>query len=470
MKHARRLRLRSALAVLGLGAAALGANVLLDPDTYAVAAIHARENWTPLPDELEPWMLASVVRIGNSRYAPLVREQWSNEVEMAFIEALMLDWPPKNMTAVARFYREMTGADLRADMRGRVKALWAGPTFTDPFYARFKEQAYTVIDPSFAEYFAGDPPRTIRFEEIFWGGVKRDGIPPLHNPAMLAAADAGYLADTDVVFGIEVDGDARAYPKRILAWHEMFTDTVGGVSLAGVYCTLCGTVIVYETEVDGVRHELGTSGFLYRSNKLMYDRATMSLWSTMEGTPVVGPLVGKGIELPERWVVTTTWGEWRRRHPDTTVLSVETGHARDYSEGAAYRDYFASDELMFPVPTDDTRLANKAEVLSLEVGPGPPLAIAAARLADEPLFAGEHGGVSFLVLTDASGANRVYESRGGAFQRGEEGFLVDAEGAPWTVSEEALEGPGGRRLARLPAHRAFWFGWKAAFPEGILIE
>jgi hypothetical protein len=99
---------------------------------------------------------------------------------------------------------------------------------------------------------------------------------------MISASEATYLDDDDVVFGIEVNGDVRAYPKRILAWHEMFVDTVGGIPVAGVYCTLCGTVILYETKVDGTNHEIGTSGFLYRSNKLMYDRATQSLWSTIK--------------------------------------------------------------------------------------------------------------------------------------------------------------------------------------------
>ena len=205
---------------------------------------------------------------------------------------------------------------------------------------------------------------------------------------MLAAGDAEYLADTDIVFGLEVGEAARAYPKRILAWHEMFVDTIEGVPVVGVYCTLCGSMILYDSVVDGYEHELGTSGFLYRSNKLMYDRATQSLWNTLWGTPVVGPLVGEGIRLPRRSVVTTTWGEWRRRHPDTEVLDLDTGHSRDYAEGAAYRDYFATDDLMFNTSQVDTRLANKAEVLGL-VLPGEnaePLAIAAAYARANPLL------------------------------------------------------------------------------------
>ena len=242
------------------------------------------------------------------------------------------------------------GAGHGRDLDAWQRAMWNAPEARHPRYAAFKSALYSLIDPRFSAYFDTAGEALIRLDEIVWGGVRQDGIPPLRDPAMLSAEDAGYLEDDHIVFGLSVNGDARAYPKRILAWHEMFVDTVGGVPVAGVYCTLCGTVILYRTEHEGLRHRLGTSGFLYRSNKLMYDQATQSLWSTMRGTPVVGPLVGKGIVLERGSVVTTTWGEWRRRHPGTRVLSRDTGYRRDYAEGAAYRDYFATDELMFSGP------------------------------------------------------------------------------------------------------------------------
>ena len=188
---------------------------------------------------------------------------------------------------------------------------------------------------------------------------------------MIPAAEADYLEDGNIIFGIALDGDVRAYPKRILAWHEMFKDSIAGEHYTGVYCTLCGSMILYRSAFGGVHHELGTSGFLYRSNKLMYDHATMSLWSTLTGEPAVGPLVGQGIELEPRFVVTTTWGEWRRRHPGTLVLSLDTGYQRDYGEGVAYRDYFATDRLMFGVPKLDSRLRNKDEVLGAPLSGGP---------------------------------------------------------------------------------------------------
>ena len=290
---------------------------------------------------------------------------------------------------------------------------------------------------------------------------------------MITALAATYLDDDNIVFGIALDGEARAYPKRILAWHEMFKDRIAGRELAGVYCTLCGAMILYDTTVGGVHYELGTSGFLYRSNKLMYDHATKSLWSTFTGGPVVGPLAGQGIELKSLYVVTTTWKEWKKRHPRTLVLSLDTGHQRDYSEGAAYRDYFSTDRLMFNVPKLDTRLSNKAEVLALRFAEaaGEQLAIAADFLAANRVYHDHIGRREFVVLTDASGANRVYESRGIRFEswNGEDAAR-DSKGGSWKADEGHLAGANGQVLARLPAHRAFWFGWYAAYPNTRLVK
>ncbi len=351
--------------------------------------------------------------------------------------------------------------------------LWSFDPGEHPDYAEFKAKLYSQIDPRFREYFENQPKTTIRLDEIRWGGVHRDGIPPLRRPKMLAAREATYLRDDNVVFGVQIDGDVRAYPKRILAWHEMVTDTIAGRELNGVYCTLCGSMILYDTTINGVHHELGTSGFLYRSNKLMYDAATKSLWSTLTGTPVVGPLVGKGIVLKPLYLVTTTWGEWRRRHPATRVLSLDTGYARDYSEGAAYRDYFATQRLMFNVPKLDDRLPNKAEVLAVRVAEaaGEHLAIAASFLNAHPVYHDRVASVNFVVLTDASGANRVYDAHGLtlASWNGTDA-AHDHAGGVWKVSEARLNGPRGETRERLPAHRAFWFGRYAAYPDTRLVR
>ncbi|MEO6362980.1 MAG: DUF3179 domain-containing protein [Caldimonas sp.] len=408
--------------------------------------------------------LAALVRIG---------KDWHDSSAALLIE--MVHRVPSRSVLQRVFFllERASGKPFDGSLDTWYEWLWSAERPVHPDYAHFKTLLYAPIDPRFAEYFEGRPKAIIRLDEIRWGGVARDGIPPLNKPAMIAARDAGWLNGSDVVFGVAIDGDVRAYPKRILAWHEMFKDRIGGRELAGVYCTLCGALVLYDVVVGGVHHELGTSGFLYRSNKLMYDHATKSMWSTLTGTPVVGALVGKGIELKPLYVVTTTWQEWRQRHPQTQVLSLDTGHRRDYSEGAAYRDYFNNDRLMFGVPTRDDRLPNKAEVLALRFAeaPGEALAIAADFLATRPVYAGRLGAMTFVVLTDAGGANRVYASQGVRFV-GWDGVAAarDSEGGDWKVQEASLTSATGKSLQRLPAHRAFWFGWHAAFPKTALVK
>lgn len=227
---------------------------------------------------------------------------------------------------------------------------------------------------------------------------------------------------------------------------------------------------MYQTEFEGHHHELGTSGLLYRSNKLMYDHETESLWSTLWGEPVVGPLVEQGIQLDQFPVITTTWGQWKQRHPDTTVLSLDTGHRRDYSEGAAYRAYFSHDKPMYAMPTNDDRLKNKAEVLVMR-DDNEQIAMAADFLAQHPVYHQQLGDQSFVVLTDASGANWVFESKGPKFVSWNQiDTAVDENGKNWHASELNLTNNEGTVLKRLPAHRAFWFGWHAQFPETRLIK
>jgi hypothetical protein len=202
----------------------------------------------------------------------------------------------------------------------------------------------------------------------------------------------------------------------------------------------------------------------------------MSLWSTLEGRPVIGRLAGQPLTLDMLPVVTTTWGEWRQQHPATTVLSVETGHERDYSEGAAYRDYFDTDQLMFRVPKLDTRLANKAEVLGIllpAVGGGRhAVAFAAAYLSRTRVHHEVVEGRTFVVLTSVRGANRVYEAGSTRVAGWVDATTVrDQAGALWTVTEDALVSrTGSAVLPRVPAFRAFWFGWYAQFPDTILVK
>ncbi|MEM6802909.1 MAG: DUF3179 domain-containing protein [Bacteroidota bacterium] len=400
-----------------------------------------------------------------------IEQSWNSSYELMALETIYLLRDYQLTSELMALLSKKTGKFYGVDFDKWYDYIWNKEAHIPKEYADFKALLYKRIDPRFEKYFAGRQSSSlIRLDEVRWGGVRQDGIPPLRKPEMISASQADYLEDDHIVFGIEVNGDLRAYPKRILAWHEMFVDEVGGVPVAGVYCTLCGTVILYKTEHNGVAHELGTSGFLYRSNKLMYDKATQSLWNTLQGSPVLGPLADKGIELEFMSVVTTTWGEWKSRHPQTQVLSLNTGHQRNYGEGVAYQEYFSTDELMFTTPFKDRRLKNKQEVLALRFGEEQ-LAISTKFLKKRPIYTDKLGDQDLLVLTDQSGGNRVYDPQGITFESYDRASgLVDTRGIKWRLEESQLIAEDGRKLKRLPYHRAFWFGWLAAFPETRLVK
>ena len=348
--------------------------------------------------------------------------------------------------------------------------LWqeAHPEIT-PFddFAAFKANIFARIDPSFRLFLQPGIAHDIRLEEIAWGGVVKDGIPALVNPAHLRADEADYLEDDEQVFGVAINGDIRAYPLRIMDWHEMFNDVVGGVPVALAYCTLCGSGILYDTRVEGrdAPFVFGSSGFLYRSNKLMYDRATNSLWNQFTGRPVVGPLTGSGIELKILPVAITTWAKWRDRHPDTTVLSLETGYVRDYRPGRPYGTYFADPALMFPALVPDDALAAKDQVFALRAGGAEKAwrlsAFEGGRVINDTL--GERAVV--LIGDAATRTVRAYESGDQIFSAGADPDHIVADGVTWRLEEDALVAETGERLERLAEHIAYWFAW-ANFRRG----
>jgi len=195
----------------------------------------------------------------------------------------------------------------------------------------------------------------------------------------------------------------------------------------------------------------------------------------------MGDLVGSRLELQAEPVVTTTWGEWRAAHPDTTVMDRETGHRRDYSEGAAYRDYFGTDELMFEVPRTDRRLKNKAEVLGVLLKPADnpdaprkALALSAEFLSRNRLHHQAFAGHSLVVVTSPKGANRVYRTDGRWFTAGPgPEALRDEAGGVFSPREDALRPVAAGAAAsfpRVPARRAYWFGWQAQFPDTDLVK
>lgn len=182
--------------------------------------------------------------------------------------------------------------------------------------------------------------------EILRGGPPKDGIPAISNPKLIQPKDADFIGSDDRVVGISIGGIARAYPISILNWHEIVNDKINNQSYAITYCPLCGTAVAFDANIDGKVTEFGVSGLLYNSDVLLYDRHTESLWSQISSSSVAGKLVGKKLKrIP---ISHTTWRDWQQKHPDTWVLSDQTGYSRDYNLNP-YSGYETSRTLYFTV-------------------------------------------------------------------------------------------------------------------------
>jgi len=205
---------------------------------------------------------------------------------------------------------------------------------------------------------------SIPIDEIRHGGPPRDGIPAIDRPKFVSAREAR-LAPDDRVLGVRRGALARAYPVRLLNWHEIVNDRIGDEPVVVTYCPLCGSGMAFLARAAGQPLEFGVSGLLYNSDVLMYDRRTESLWSQLMAQAVSGPLRGTRLEaLP---IEHTTWRDWLARNPRTQVLSFDTGFARDYARDP-YANYEKVWELMFPVAHQDVRYDTKEWVLGLRVG------------------------------------------------------------------------------------------------------
>lgn len=374
--------------------------------------------------------------------------------------------------------RSLTGQTSNYDWPGW--ALWqeAHPEVkSHPAYYTMKRTFLLEKEPDWRPFlhpeFIADGAMDIRFEEVVWGGVHRDSIPPLDFPDLIAAGDADYLRDDDLVFGVEINGDIRAYPLRIMGWHEMFNEVIGGVPVALAYCTLCGAGILFETDVER-RDEpfiFSTTGFLYRSNKLMYDRQTESMWNQLTGKPVSGVLRGSGIELKQRPVTIEPWGVWKARNPGTQVLTETTGYDRDYGSGVVYRDYFASPDLMFATTVDQTRLRQKDYVFGVrQFGAAKAWSLAVFEggkvlndaIAETPL----------VLIGDAAGRTvRAYERGDVVFEAGPDRAILVGDGQSWQVTEAGLVADDGAVLRRVAGHVAYCFAWDGYLgPKSELVE
>lgn len=205
---------------------------------------------------------------------------------------------------------------------------------------------------------------TIPLNKILQGGPPRDGIPSLDKPKFLSAKQANYLNPDDRILGVFHKGVARAYPIRILNWHEIVNDRIQGDAVVVTFCPLCGTGLVYDGNIGGKLHDFGVSGLLYNSDVLLYDRQSETLWSQILSKAISGPMVGR--ELKTLPVAHTSWKSWRKKHPNTQVLSTDTGFGRDYAR-SPYGDYDENGSIYFPVSKESRAYHPKERVLGIEV-------------------------------------------------------------------------------------------------------
>lgn len=205
----------------------------------------------------------------------------------------------------------------------------------------------------------------IPVQKIKSGGPPRDGIPAINLPRFVTAGEAAsFMQEDDRVLGLEIDGQARAYPVKILNYHEIVNDQFNGQGILISYCPLCGTGMAFLSNVDGRDLSFGVSGLLYNSDVLMYDQQTESLWSQILGRAISGP--ARGTKLRSVPVIHTNLRGWLQDHPHSSVLTTKTGYRRDYSKNP-YAGYGDNQRLWFPVANRDKRYSNKEWVIGLEI-------------------------------------------------------------------------------------------------------
>ncbi len=275
--------------------------------------------------------------------------------------------------------------------------------------------------------------RSVSLADLHQGCPARDCIPSIDNPKFVDADSADHIDDDDVVIAISWMGQHRAYPSRILDHHEIVNDTIAGTPIAITWCPLCGSGVGIHREVGGKVVEFGVSGVLYNSDLVFYDRATETLWDQIEATGIVGPMTGVKLELVP--VTIARWSRWRAAHPDTRVLSADTGFDEDYS-GDPYAKYRLSAKMMFPVLREDDRMSPKSVVYGFQLEERT-IAFTDSLLQKHGSYAHELGSRALTVTLNDDGSVSLED---------------DATGAHYTPI------------------RVFWFAWYTFHPETVLVR
>jgi len=327
-----------------------------------------------------------------------------------------------------------------------------------------------LVHPSLI--LSGGPPK---------GGIGVDiGIASIVNPKFETVAQATWLSDNDLIFGLVVDGIARAYPKQILVFHEIVNDKINDKLLLVTYCPLCGTGIAFERRLPTDEEAyFGTSGKLYKSNLVMYDNKTNTYWTQVGGKAIVGELTGS--KLKQIPIDTMLWKDWKNLHPNTQVLSKDTGFVRPYGLDP-YGDYYANADVGFGVSFADTRLHPKEMVAGVKIN-GISKAYPVKEVDEIGLVNDVVSGVNILVVKDPSidvgqfeiNPLRIYNRElGNKILEFEliKGKLFDKQtDSGWNFDGEAISGIyKDKKLKVIDSTSAMWFSWLSFNPKTELFH
>jgi hypothetical protein len=311
----------------------------------------------------------------------------------------------------------------------------------------------------------------VPLDQIVSGGPPPDGIPSIDNPKFISVQEASkFLEDSELVLGLNINGDIRAYPLQILVWHEIVNDEIGSIPVAVTYCPLCFTNQVFNRTIDDGQEvvEFGTSGKLYNSNLVMYDRTSKSLWSQAMAEGIVGKYAGTKLERVPFDVA--YWKEWKQLYPDSKILSRDTGSNRPYGVDP-YGDYYTNSDVLFPISNRDDRLGLKEIVVGFE-NKGQYKAYKLQEIEDNKVINDQVNGKSITLFSSYPFMIRAYDpiAQGQTleftYNPKSKNFLDEQTGSEWNFEGKAISGQmKGKQLTRLPFDEGFWFEWVAFHPK-----
>ena len=411
----------------------------------------------PGPDALEA--IAAMGASGDARFiAPLID-----------MRSLEIGWERAAEDAL----EALTGVRLDeryAWYQFRYRAL-VTPGYPEWKAALLSVTAAAGTNPRFEELLlqfepAGPPQGDSLTGRLVWTGVQPNGVPPLTAPATVHRLEERFLAPADVIYGLQIEGEARAYPRRIVAWHGVVNDALGGTPVLISHCLPCGGAAAFDRSHEGETLDFGTAGLAFLGRTLLFDAQQARLWDPVAGAVLDQVELVTEQRLRRLPIVTTTWGAWSELHPNSSVLSLETGSVRDYGAGAAIAGELAAARPLYPA-IDRGELPQREPVIGI--------ALSAARRA-YPVADIEARGVvhdnlgerPIVLLSRGPGlGTRAYEAAELVVDRlevvGDDLIAVDVSGERWFVNERALVSAlDGRERARLPLWQGYWFAWAGA--------